>query len=70
MRLERRLKLRHDQVQTRMRQLEASKVELLDVVLEALAAGHSYQSIADILDLSKSRVQQLARQATGRDRTR
>lgn len=67
--LERELRARHRKVQSLMAEVEQAKVDLLDSVLEAVRQQYSLQSIADMLGLSKSRAQQLVRQADGRGRS-
>lgn len=67
--LERDMRAKHRQVQALMAKVEEAKVDLLEVVLDAVREGYSLQTIADILGLSKSRAQQLVRQADGRGRS-
>ena len=69
MSLDTRLKQNHRRVASASRRLEEAKEGFLDVILEAVREGYSLQAIADVLGLSKSRAQQLVRQADGRGRS-
>lgn len=63
------LKKRHRIMRQNQRLLEKSKEQFLASIRDARANGWTYQRIADELDISVSRVQQLVRQSDGRGRS-
>lgn len=64
------LRAAHRRVQKRVAELDAAKADLLAAVRVAVAGGMSLSRIGEAIGCSKSRAQQLVRQADGRGRTR
>lgn len=69
MTIEDQLKHWHREVKTHANSVTKSKEKFLEVILRARNQGMTYAQIAEILNLSTSRVQQLVRQSDGRKRS-
>jgi orotate phosphoribosyltransferase-like protein len=63
------LRRAHRRVNELVAKTRVAKLELLAAVRLAKSSGMSLQDIADTLDISKGRAQQLVRQADGRGRS-
>lgn len=64
-----RLRFWHLEVQKHGNAMMTNKKLFLEEIEKARAEGFSYSDIADVLDVTPSRVQQLVRQADGRGRS-
>lgn len=69
MTIEQKLISAHQKVHAAGKSVTANKQELLAAINEARDEGFTYSDIAETLDISASRVQQLVRQADGRGRS-
>ena len=59
----------HKELKSHARTAAENKANFLGIIEKAREEGWTYSDIADLLDISVSRVQQLVRQADGRGRS-
>lgn len=67
--LEKLLKERHKDLKNALIDVDKRKSEFLHVLIQARKHAWTYQRIANTLNISTSRVQQLVRQANGKKRS-
>jgi len=67
--IEDQLKIWHREMHNHAKTAEENRKNFLGIINTARAEGWTYAEIADVLDISVSRVQQIVRSADGRGRS-